>query len=442
METKGFANDFLWGAATAAAQIEGAWDEDGKALSIWDVAPANKIRNGENCHTACDHYHRFREDVSLMKSIGLNAYRFSVSWCRVIPSPGVVNAEGLRFYSELVDELLKNGIEPVLTLYHWDLPLWAHEKGSWLTGSIVDDFAFYVKTVVDALSDRVKWWITFNEPQCFLMNGYMQGVHAPFKRRYLALPRFTKVFMQANKRAVGVIRQNAKQPPKVGLSFASGAFIPENENDPHSVETACRRSFYEGMGTMNNRLFMDPILLGRPVSAYGIYRIGKKTAEEVKTELDFLAVNNYEAFNYAAWGSDKTVDKSALPKSLLGWVIDGRSIYWTLRFLHERYRLPILISENGVALPDEIKNGEVADTVRTGFMDDYLSNVKRAVSESIPVLGYMHWSLMDNFEWAEGYAPRFGLIHVDYKTQKRTVKNSAWHYKEIIESQGNILPCI
>ena len=180
-------------------------------------------------------------------------------------------------------------------------------------------------------------------------------------------------------------------------------------------------------------------MLGRPVSAYGIYRIGKKTAQNVRTELDFLAVNNYEAFNYAAWGGDKTIDKSTRPQSMLGWVIDGRSIYWTLRFLHARYHLPLLISENGVALPDMVKNAEVNDPDRIAFMDDYLQNVKRAVAEDIPVLGYMYWSLMDNFEWAEGYAPRFGLIHVDYQTQKRTLKQSAYHYRKIIETNGSLL---
>lgn len=429
-------DDFLWGASTAATQMEGAYDEGGKCLSIWDVAPADKIKNGENCHVACDHYHRYKEDVALMKEIGLKSYRFSVSWCRIVPEEGKINEEGLRFYSELVDELTRNGIEPLVTLYHWDLPIWVNEKGGWLSNTTIDDFVFYVEAVVKRLSDRVRYWITFNEPQCFLMNGYMQGVHAPFKRNYLAMPKFSKVFMRANKKAVDIIRAHALRKPMVGLSYATGAFIPDNETDPSSVEQARRKSFNEGMGLMNNRWWMDPVILGKGVSAYGIYHISNRIAKEVKADFDFIGVNHYEAFNYSAWGGDKTIDRSKLPLSQLGWVMDGRSMYWTLKFIYERYHLPIMITENGVALDDKVIDGTVDDEKRISFMDDYLANMKKAMKEGVEVLGYNHWSLMDNFEWAEGYTPRLGLIHVDYGSLKRTLKNSAYHYKHIIESNG------
>ena len=429
-------DDFLWGASTAATQMEGAYDEGGKCLSIWDVAPADKIKNGENCHVACDHYHRYKEDVALMKEIGLKSYRFSVSWCRIVPEEGKINEEGLRFYSELVDELTRNGIEPLVTLYHWDLPIWVNEKGRWLSNTTIDDFVFYVEAVVKRLSDRVRYWITFNEPQCFLMNGYMQGVHAPFKRNYLAMPKFSKVFMRANKKAVDIIRAHALRKPMVGLSYATGAFIPDNETDPSSVEQARRKSFNEGMGLMNNRLWMDPVILGKGVSAYGIYHISNRIAKEVKADFDFIGVNHYEAFNYSAWGGDKTIDRSKLPLSQLGWVMDGRSMYWTLKFIYERYHLPIMITENGVALDDKVIDGTVDDEKRISFMDDYLANMKKAMKEGVEVLGYNHWSLMDNFEWAEGYASRFGLIYVDYGSLKRALKNSAYHYKHIIESNG------
>lgn len=181
---KGFPDDFLWGASTAAPQIEGGYNCDGRTPSIWDVAPKEKIKNGEDCRTACDHFHKYKEDIAIMKELGLKSYRFSISWSRVISKDGVVNPKGLEFYSNLVDELIKNNIEPLVTLYHWDLPLWQYNKGGWLKEDIINDFQFYARTVVEALSDRVKYWITFNEPSCFLMNGYMQGVHAPFKRRY------------------------------------------------------------------------------------------------------------------------------------------------------------------------------------------------------------------------------------------------------------------
>lgn len=431
-----FPDGFLWGAASAAPQIEGGWNEDGRTPSIWDIANPKQIKNGDNCHIACDHYHRWREDVALMKKMKFKSYRFSVSWSRIIPQEGKINKAGLQFYSNLVDALLEAGIEPLVTIYHWDLPLWQYNKGGWLTKEIIDDFAFYAKTVVEALSDRVKYWITFNEPSCFLMNGYMQGVHAPFKRKYLALPKFTKIFMLANKKAVDIIRRYAKQKPLIGLSFAAGAFIPTDKNDADSINEAYNKSFNVTMGTMNNRWWMDPILLGKPVTAYGIYKTHKKDMQKIKTDFDFLAVNHYEAFNYSAWGGDKTIDKSKLKTTSLGWVIDGRSIYWTLKFIYKRYNLPIMITENGMANDDKVTDGEIKDSIRIDFIKDYLSNVKKAISDGVPVLGYQHWSVMDNFEWAEGYTPRFGLIYVDYATGNRIIKDSGWEYKKIIESNG------
>lgn len=431
-----FPKDFLWGAATASAQIEGGWDCGGRTPSIWDVAPAGKVHNDETCHTACDHYHRWREDMALMKELGLKSYRFSVSWSRIIPREGTVNEEGLKFYSDLVDALLEAGIEPLVTLYHWDLPLWMHEKGGWKTLAIRNAFLEYASAVVDRLSDRVQYWITFNEPQCFLMNGYMQGIHAPFQRDYLSLPRITRNFMLTNAATVRLIRERAKKNPRIGIAFAAGAFIPAEETQS-GIETARHKSFYKGMGTMNNRWWMDPILLGKPVAAYGVYRSRKRDMKDIQVDFDFIGINNYTAFNYSDWGGDKNIDASNLPKNSLGWIIDGRSIYWTVRFLHERYKLPIMITENGMSNLDAVnEQGEVADDLRIGYIDEYLQNLKRAISEGIPVLGYQHWSLMDNFEWAEGYDPRFGLIYVDFGTGKRTIKKSGYHYKSIIESNG------
>ena len=432
-----FPENFLWGAATAAAQVEGGYLEGGRTPSIWDNAPAKKIKNGENCHVACDFYHHWREDVALMKEMGFKSYRFSVSWPRVMPKEGKVNEEGLKFYSDLVDELLKAGIEPLVTLYHWDMPAWVDAYGGWEDGRITAFFLEYVKAVVGALSDRVTYWITFNEPSCFLMNGYMQGVHAPFKRHYLALPKFTKIFMRTNAETVKLIRKLAKKPPKIGLSFAAGAFIPKEENDSASVEEARKKTFYKGMGTMNNRWWMDPILLGKSVSAYGIYRNGGKRVHDFKCKFDFIGINHYEAFNYSFFGGDKGIDRSKLRQNSLGWVIDERSLYWTVKFIYERYRLPIMITENGVSLDDQPnEKGEVNDTERCRALEGFLKNLARAIDEGIPVLGYQHWSLMDNFEWAEGYEPRFGLIYVDYKTGKRTLKKSAYVYKDIISTNG------
>ena len=432
-----FSENFLWGAATAAAQVEGGNLEGGRTPSIWDVAPKEKIKGGENCHVACDFYHKWREDVALMKEMGLKSYRFSVSWPRIVPEKGKVNKEGLKFYSDLVDALLAVGIEPLVTLYHWDMPVWVNDYGGWESKKITEDFLFYARAVVEALSDRVQYWITFNEPSCFLMNGYMQGVHAPFKRHYLNLPKFTKTFMRTNAETVALIRKTAKKKPYIGLSYAASASIPKDERDPASVEEARNASFFKGMGTMNNRWWMDPIILGKPVSAFGIYHIGARFAKSVQVKFDFLGVNHYEAFNYSAWGGDKSIDKSKLPQNSLGWVIDERSIYWTLKFLYERYRLPIMITENGVSLGDKPeKDGKIHDDVRVKALDGFLSYMQKAMKEGVPVLGYQHWSLMDNFEWAEGYGPRFGLIYVDYATGKRTLKDSAYHYRDIIAQNG------
>lgn len=432
-----FSKDFLWGAASAAAQVEGAWNVDGKVPSIWDIAPAGKIKNDETCHDACDHYHHWKEDVALMKELGLKSYRFSISWPRIQPEAGKVNPKGLAFYSDLVDELLEKGIEPLVTIYHWDLPVWVQEQGGWMSERIVPLFAEYTRIVVEALSDRVKWWIPMNEPQCFIMNGHMVGAHAPFQHNYLALSKLTRVCLLAHAESVKTIRKHAKQPVKVGIAMAAGAFIPENES-PEAIADARKKSFYFMSGTMSNRWWSDPIFKGEPVTAYGIYHTRKKDMPKVKCDMDFIGVNVYAPFQKNWYGTSETVPADR--KNSLGWVIDGRCLYWTIRFFHERYGLPIMVTENGLAANDSVdQDGRVHDSKRVDFLNEYLSNLKQAVSEGIPVLGYQHWSIMDNFEWAEGYGPRFGLIHVDYQTQKRTLKDSAYEYKKIIESNGACL---
>ena len=432
-----FPKDFLWGAASAAPQIEGGWDCDGRTPSIWDVAPAGKVKNNDTTHEACDHYHHYKEDVALMKEMGLKSYRFSISWSRIVPEEGRVNPKGLRFYSDLVDELIANGIEPLVTIYHWDLPVWVQEKGGWMSETTIPLFAEYTKIVVEALSDRVKWWIPMNEPQCFIMNGHMVGAHAPFKNNYLALSKLTRICLLAHGESVRTIRKYAKQPVKVGIAMAAGCFVPENETE-EAVADARKKSFYYMNGTMSNRWWADPIFKGKTVTAYGVYRTRKKDMPKVKCDMDFIGVNVYSPFQKNWYGTSDTVPEER--KTSMGWVIDGRVLYWTIRFFHERYGLPIMVTENGMADNDIISpDGQVHDAKRIGFIHEYLGNVKRAVAEDIPVLGYQHWSVMDNFEWAEGYAPRFGLIHVNYETQKRTLKDSAYEYRKIIETNGGCL---
>lgn len=431
----GFSKDFLWGAATSSAQIEGGYLEGGRTESIWDIAPEGKIKNGDNCHITCDHYHRMHEDVALMREMGLKAYRFSVSWSRVIPEEGKVNPEGIEFYSDLIDELVANGIEPLLTIYHWDMPTWVYKKGGWMSKNIIPLFEEYTKVLVESFSDRVKWWIPMNEPGCFIMNAYMQGIHAPFKRNYLALSTLTRNCMLAHAASVKVIRKYAKQPVKVGIAFSTGAWVPENETI-EEIENARILSMEKGNGLMGNKWWMDPILAGKPVRAYGIYSTKKRDMAEIYQPLDFIGLNIYTSYNYADWGGGKKADDS-IPKNCLGWTIDPRCMYWNVKFVYEKYRLPIMITENGLAALDKVADdGGIHDEARIDFAKNYLANLKRAADEGAEIIGYQHWSLMDNFEWAEGYEPRFGLIHIDFESGNRTLKDSAYWYKHVIETNG------
>lgn len=393
-----FRDDFLWGAATASAQIEGGWNEDGRTPSIWDLAPNGKIKGGADCHTACDHFYRVKEDVALMKELGLKSYRFSISWSRIQPRENEINQKGLDFYINLVDELRKANIEPLVTIYHWDLPIWVHQKGGFLSEEIIPLFEKYTKIVVDALSDKVTYWIPMNEPQCFIMLGYCYMVHAPFKFGLQNIPKATRICMLAHAKAVKVIRKYAKTPAKIGIAMAAGAFIPK-DNSTSEIETARRKTFNSGIGLMNNRWWSDPILLGKPVTAYGFFKTHENDMAEIYQPLDFVGLNVYQPYGVSKRKLDET------HKTSMGWAIDG----------------------------------DVHDEKRIAFLRDYLGGVKRAVNEGIDVLGYQHWSLMDNFEWAEGYGPRFGLIHIDYKTQKRTLKDSAYFYKKVIETNGKII---
>ena len=429
-----FREDFLWGAATAAPQIEGGWNEDGRTPSIWDIAPKEKIRNGEDCRTACNHYHRWKEDVEILSTLGVRSYRFSISWSRVMPEEGKVNEAGIRFYRDLILALREKGIEPLVTLYHWDLPVWVQKKGGWLSDAVIPLFTEYTRVMVDALSDLVTWWIPMNEPQCFIMNGHMTGAHAPFKSRYLALSKLTRICLMAFHESVGVIRERAKNEPRIGIAMAAGAFIPEDESE-EAVKRAAADSFSRGSGLMSNLWWAEPLLKGTPVRAYGVYRVPGRYMERIKTKLDFIGLNVYAPFQNNWYGKNDAVP--AEQKNSLGWVNDGRCLYWTIRFWCERYGLPVMITENGMCDNDTLTaDRKVHDEKRIGYIRDYLQNLKRAVDEGYPVLGYQYWSLMDNFEWAEGYEPRFGIVYVDFRTQERILKDSAYYYRDVIRSNG------
>ena len=426
-----FPRDFLWGAASAAAQIEGAWDEDGKCPSIWDVAGSH-IKSGEDCHTACDHYHRWQEDVALMRDMGLKSYRFSVSMCRVMPEKGRINPRGLAFYADLVRALRQADIEPLCTLYHWDLPLWAQRLGGWKNDEVQEWYLRYVEAVVDALSSEVRYWMTFNEPQCFIMLGYVTGMHAPFKRQVLSFRRHAlRNMLLAHGRAVKRVREIAKTPPVVGIAMAATTYIPDSEA-PSDLRKAAWYSFEHFVGESSNGLYSDPIALGRP-SRLMRRALSAGDLKVISEPIDFIGVNVYQPSNPIL--DRRGYGAAARKRTSMGWVVDGRCLYWTLHHFWERYHIPLMVTENGMAADDAITpDGRCHDPERMAFLDEFIGNLERAVDEGIPVLGYQHWSVMDNFEWCEGYGPRFGLIHVDYRTQARTPKDSALHYADIIRS--------
>lgn len=430
-----FSKDFLWGAASASAQVEGAWNEDGKTPSIWDVA-GSKIKNGDTTYVACDHYHRYKEDVALMKEMGLKSYRFSISWPRIMPEDGKVNPKGIAFYKDLVAELKAAGIEPLVTLYHWDMPLWMDKLGGWKSPKIIDKYLEYVKVVVDALSGDVKYWMTFNEPQMFIVVAYVMGGAAPFKHDLFTFKNHLRHMLLAHGKAVQLIRKIAKTKPIIGIAMASTTYIPDDETEA-GIADARKKSFDSTVGQGSNSQYMDPIALGKATSMLK-RKLSKEDLEIISEPMDFIGVNVYQPSNPML--NKKGYDTESMPKTMMGWIIDGRCLYWTIRHYYERYHLPIMVTENGMANPDAVSDdGCVHDAIRCEFLDSFLKGVKRAVDEGIPVLGYQHWSIMDNFEWCHGYGPRFGLIHVDYKTQKRTIKDSGRHYAEIIRTNGKNL---
>jgi beta-glucosidase len=438
-----FRNNFLWGAASAAYQVEGAYDVDGRGPSIWDALSDGHIRHGENGNTACEHYYHFKEDVALMKEMGLKAYRFSVSWPRVIPQPGVVNEKGLQFYRDLVQELVDSGIEPLCTLFHWDLPMWVHEKGGWRSSDISDDFAAYTKVVVDTLSDKVSYWITFNEPACFIGNGYIAGMHAPFEKGLdkpmpemvsdvLAL---TRNVLLAHGKAVKTIRAKATLPPLIGMAL-NGILLTPKDNAETSMQAAKAGMFPDTASFSHINWWADPTILGKlPQTMQEAI-----TPEElviIHQPIDFFGYNCYHTSNYDEYYGSNPAVYPGMPRTAMDWPITPDALYWAAKLFTERYGLPILVTENGMANVDFVmSDGKIHDPQRIEYLKGYIDGLQKAADEGVPLVGYMYWSLMDNFEWAEGYDKRFGLVYVDYRTQKRTRKESSFWYADVINNNG------
>ncbi|MGH7131696.1 MAG: glycoside hydrolase family 1 protein [Phycisphaerales bacterium] len=495
-----FPKNFTWGAATSAYQIEGGWNAGQKGPSNWDAfchdrvpagsvgdipgqvyTPGNVFQN-QTGDVAADHYHRWPEDVAIMRDIGLQAYRFSIAWPRVIP--GVdrkPSAEGLAFYDKLVDGLLAAGIQPWATLFHWDVPLWAWHAGAWLNRDIQHWFAEYAQVVVDKLSDRVTHWMTINEPQIFLGPSELEGLQTSNKRaghgeRLLAAHNC----LLAHGQAVKVIRSRAKKPAQIGFAPIGRVMVPWSERlpdggldhadgrmfadpSPQNIDAARRATnatLYKDFWT--NAWFADPIVFGRyPEDGLKLYgdaaprEVTHPAAGDMETigqKIDFYGINVYDAelFRTCAprhdnpCGPQATYEKVLMepgqPRTAIGWNIIPEALYWGPKFLYEKYKLPIVVTENGLSCMDWLSmDGHVHDPQRIDYTRRYLLQLRRAIEGGADIRGYMHWSLLDNMEWSSGYQNRFGLVHVDFTTLKRTLKDSAKWYREVIRSNGSNL---
>lgn len=448
-----FRKDFAWGVATASQQIEGAYREKGKGLSIWDVFShePGRIRDGKNSDIACDHYHLFKEDVKLMRSLGINSYRFSISWSRIFPNGvGDICEDGVRFYSELIDELLENGIEPYITLFHWDYPYALYKKGGWLNDESPLWFAEYAKKVVELYSDRVTYFITLNEPQCFIGQGYLEAVHAPgvrlpYKDAFL----MAHNVMKAHGAAVIAMREAAKRPIKIGYAPTCSAHYPSS-NSSEDIEAA-RKAFFEcpelsEYVLWNVSWWSDPVILGKyPDDGLKLYKdylpeITEEDMRLINQPIDFYAQNIYNGKEIRAGenGNPTVVARPEnAPVTALGWPITPKCLYWGPRFLTERYNLPFYLSENGTAADDVLTpDGRVHDVDRIEFLSSYLSELERAADDGVDIRGYFLWTFMDNFEWAHGYIPRFGIVYTDYETLKRIPKDSAYWYRDYIKGKS------
>ncbi|HUU08934.1 MAG TPA: GH1 family beta-glucosidase [Phycisphaerae bacterium] len=445
-----FPQGFVWGTATASYQIEGAAHEDGKGPSVWDMLcrRPGAIWNGQTGDVASDHYHRWAEDVALMKRLGLGAYRFSISWPRVIPhGTGNVNAKGLAFYDRLVDALLAAGVTPYVTLFHWDYPYDLYCRGGWLNRDSADWFAEYATVLAAKLGDRVGHWMTLNEPQCFVGLGHFDGRHAPGDRlNWAEVLRAAHHALLAHGKGVQAIRAASPGPCQVGFAPVGVVRIPATDSAA-DVEAARADMFaVTARNQWNNTWWMDPVFFGTyPADGLALYAadlppIRDGDLETIRQPLDFFGANIYtgSTVRAGAGGQPEAVpDPVGIGLTGFKWPVTPAALYWGPRLFFERYRLPVYITENGMSGTDWVgPDGAVHDAPRIDYTAEHLAALGRAVDDGVDVRGYFHWSLMDNFEWAEGYKERFGLIHTDFVTGKRTLKDSALWYKDVIAANG------
>jgi beta-glucosidase len=438
-----FPKEFTWGCATSAYQIEGAWNEDGKGPSIWDTFAhtSGKIADGSNGDVAVDHYHRYKEDVTLMARLGLKAYRFSIAWTRVLPTgTGAINPAGLDFYDRLVDELLQKGIEPYACLFHYDLPQALQDRGGWPSRETAYIFADYARVVAERLGDRVRFWFTHNEPWVSAFAGYFSGDHAPGIKNPPAGFKAAHHLLLSHGLAAEALRAAARQPIKVGITLNLNPVFPASETKRD--RDAARR-----IDTILNRSMLDPLLKGTsPVAeipaakliTIGLIKPGD--LEKIRT-LDILGVNYYTRTvvknepKFPVVAAEQIQPEGNEYSGM--WEIYPEGLYELLIRIWRDYqpKCEIMVTENGIPVPDGLDfDGRVRDERRIRYLKNHIAQVRRAMDDGVPVKGYFHWSLMDNFEWTHGYGSRFGLVYVDYPSLRRTIKDSGRWFANVIKA--------
>lgn len=443
LHRRDFGPDFRWGVSASSYQIEGAPAEGGKSPSVWDTFSHSKgkILTGENGDMACDFYHRYAEDIALVKAMGFGVFRFSLSWPRILPEgTGRVNPEGIAFYNRVIDACLAEGIEPWITLYHWDLPQVLEDRGGWPRRDMVDWFAEYATVCARAFGDRVRHWMVLNEPMVFSSFGYMTGWHAPGRRgfgNFLPAAHHAALAQAEGARALRAQLPNAV----IGTTFSMSWVEPLSERE-------CHRRAAARMDTLVNRFFLEPALgMGYPTAEFPfIGRIEKymQPGDEARLafDFDFIGLQNYtriltqfSLMPPVLFAKERTPKRRGLPATDMGWEIYPEGIYHLLKKLAAYPNMPrILVTENGAAFPDQLQNGAVHDAQRVAYFEAYLAQVHRAMQEGVKVDGYFVWSLLDNYEWREGYRPRFGIVYVDYASQQRYLKDSGKWWQQFLNA--------
>jgi beta-glucosidase len=442
-----FGADFKWGVAAAAYQIEGAWNVDGKGPSVWDHFTQHKkykIKTRENGNIACDFYHHYEKDIQLIKELNFDVFRFSTAWSRVLPEgTGTVNQKGLDFYHRVIDSCLNSGLEPWLTLYHWDIPQALQRKGGWANREVINWFSEYVELMTKTYGDKVKNWMVLNEPMAYTALGYLMGMHAPGKiapSKFLKAAHYTTICQAEGGR---IIRKNVKEA-NIGTTFSCSHVSPSKNNK--STDAAAHR-----MNALLNRLYIEPLLgMGYPTDNFPFLKriekyVKEGDMEKVTFDFDFVGLQNYTQvvtkhspiIPFLGANQVKPKKRGVSNENIteMGWEVYPEGIYKIIKQFADYKNLPpIIITENGSAFPDKVnEDGSINDKQRVDFFKKYLKEVLKAKKEGVDLRGYFVWTFMDNFEWAEGYKPRFGLVHVNFSTQERRVKDSGKWFKEFLK---------